>query len=51
MTLDILVQKRRDKTAARRFFRRLVKRTRMVPRVVGPPCDSCPVQGLALSGG
>ncbi|KFF96689.1 transposase, partial [Streptomyces scabiei] len=32
--LDILVQNRRDKTAARRFFRRLVKRTRTVPRVV-----------------
>jgi putative transposase len=34
MVLDILVQNRRDKTAARRFFRRLVKRTRTVPRVV-----------------
>jgi putative transposase len=33
MVLDILVQTRRDKTAARRFFRRLVKRTRTVPRV------------------
>ncbi|MDQ1042082.1 transposase-like protein [Streptomyces sp. V4I2] len=32
--LDILVQNRRDKTAARRFFRPLVKRTRTVPRVV-----------------
>ncbi|MFH8516791.1 IS6 family transposase [Streptomyces gelaticus] len=34
MVLDILVQNRRDKTAARRFFRRLVKTTRTVPRVV-----------------
>ncbi|MCX4461047.1 IS6 family transposase (plasmid) [Streptomyces sp. NBC_01340] len=32
--LDILVQNRRDKAAARRFFRRLMKRTRAVPRVV-----------------
>jgi putative transposase len=32
--LDILVQKRRDKAAAGRFFRRLMKKTRMVPRVV-----------------
>lgn len=32
--LDILVQNRRDKAAARRFFRRLVKTTRSVPRVV-----------------
>ncbi|WP_215453007.1 IS6 family transposase [Streptomyces sp. ATCC 21386] len=32
--LDILVQKRRDKAAARRFLRRLMKKTRMVPRVV-----------------
>ncbi|WP_418953166.1 IS6 family transposase, partial [Streptomyces scabiei] len=34
MVLDILVQNRRDKTAARRFFRRLMKKRRMVPRVV-----------------
>jgi putative transposase len=34
MVLDILVQNRRDKTAARRFFRRLVKTTRTVPQVV-----------------
>jgi putative transposase len=34
MVLDILVQNRRDKAAARRFFRRLVKRTRTVPRMV-----------------
>ncbi|MEV6750769.1 DDE-type integrase/transposase/recombinase, partial [Streptomyces sp. NPDC051080] len=34
MVLDILVQNRRDKTAARRFFRRPVKTTRTVPRVV-----------------
>jgi putative transposase len=32
--LDILVQNRRDKAAARRFFRRLLKRTGTVPRVV-----------------
>ncbi|MGW5277816.1 IS6 family transposase, partial [Streptomyces sp. NPDC004044] len=32
--LDILVQNRRDKGAARRFFRRLMKRTRTVPRVI-----------------
>ncbi|GAB2771426.1 IS6 family transposase [Streptomyces chlorus] len=32
--LDILVQSRRDKAAARRFFRRLLKKTRAVPRVL-----------------
>ncbi|MGW3658786.1 IS6 family transposase [Streptomyces sp. NPDC005151] len=32
--LDILVQNRRDKAAARRFFRRLMKETRAVPRVI-----------------
>ncbi|MGW2248030.1 IS6 family transposase [Streptomyces hirsutus] len=32
--LDILVQNRRDKAAARRFFRRLMQETRTVPRVV-----------------
>ncbi|MGW1658059.1 IS6 family transposase, partial [Streptomyces atratus] len=32
--LDVLVQNRRDKAAARRFFRRLIKKTRTVPRVV-----------------
>ncbi|WP_081235539.1 IS6 family transposase [Streptomyces viridosporus] len=32
--LDILVQSRRDKAAARRFFRKLLKKTRSVPRVV-----------------
>ncbi|MFF0110078.1 IS6 family transposase [Streptomyces hirsutus] len=32
--LDILVQNRRDKTAARRFFRKLLKTTCSVPRVV-----------------
>jgi putative transposase len=32
--LDVLVQNRRDKTAARRFFRRLLKKTRTVPRVI-----------------
>ncbi|MFD7607805.1 IS6 family transposase [Streptomyces mirabilis] len=32
--LDILVQNRRNKAAARRFFRRLMKRARAVPRVI-----------------
>jgi putative transposase len=32
--LDILVQGRRDKAAARRFPRRLLKRTRAVPRAI-----------------
>jgi putative transposase len=32
--LDILVQNRRDTAAARRFFRKLLKKTRTVPRVV-----------------
>ncbi|MER7690944.1 IS6 family transposase [Streptomyces sp. NPDC097610] len=32
--LDILVQSRRDKAAAKRFFRRLLKRTGAVPRIV-----------------
>ncbi|GAA3898654.1 hypothetical protein GCM10023084_58940 [Streptomyces lacrimifluminis] len=32
--LDILMQNRRDTVAARRFFRRLMKRTGAVPRVV-----------------
>ncbi|MFI2511572.1 IS6 family transposase [Streptomyces sp. NPDC018972] len=32
--LDILVQDRRDKAAARRFFHRLMKRTHTVPRVI-----------------
>ncbi|MFE2698488.1 IS6 family transposase [Streptomyces mirabilis] len=32
--LDVLVQNRRDKAAARRFFRRLMKKTGAVPRVV-----------------
>ncbi|MYS92328.1 IS6 family transposase [Streptomyces sp. SID5464] len=32
--LDILVQDRRDKAAARRFFRRLLKRTGAGPRVI-----------------
>ncbi|MER5227969.1 IS6 family transposase [Streptomyces flaveus] len=32
--LDILVQSRRDKAAVRRFFRRLLKKTGAVPRVV-----------------
>ncbi|MDX3697404.1 IS6 family transposase [Streptomyces europaeiscabiei] len=32
--LDILVQNRRDKAAARRFFRRLMMKTGAVPRVI-----------------
>ncbi|MFJ6687061.1 IS6 family transposase [Streptomyces werraensis] len=32
--LDVLVQDRRDKAAARRFLRRLMKKTRVVPRVI-----------------
>src|SRR3712207_4201161 len=32
--LDILVQRRRDKTAAKRFFRKLLKTGRYVPRVI-----------------
>ncbi|MEV0695534.1 IS6 family transposase [Streptomyces sp. NPDC050388] len=32
--LDILVQNRRDTAAAQRFFRRLLKKTRTVPRVI-----------------
>ncbi|MEV6576420.1 IS6 family transposase [Streptomyces sp. NPDC051577] len=32
--LDNLVQNRRDKASARRFFRRLLKRTGTVPRVI-----------------
>lgn len=32
--LDILVQSRRDTAAARRFFRRLLKKTRTAPRVI-----------------
>lgn len=32
--LDILVRNRRDTAAAKRFFRRLMKKTRTVPRVV-----------------
>jgi putative transposase len=31
--LDILVQSRRDKKAARKFFRKLLKESRYVPRV------------------
>ena len=34
MVLDILVQNRRDTAAARRFFRRLLKNTGAVPRVI-----------------
>ena len=32
--LDILVQHRRDKTAAKRFFRKLLKRCQYIPRVI-----------------
>jgi len=32
--LDILVQRRRDKTAAKQFFRKLLKGLRYVPRVI-----------------
>jgi putative transposase len=32
--LDILVQSRRNKTAAKKFFRKLLKRLRYVPRVI-----------------
>ncbi|MFE5549572.1 IS6 family transposase [Streptomyces sp. NPDC056534] len=32
--LDILVQNHRDKAAARRFFRKLMKKSRTVPRVI-----------------
>ncbi|MFC8016281.1 IS6 family transposase [Streptomyces cinereoruber] len=32
--LDILLQNRRDTAAARRFFRKLLKKTRTVPRVI-----------------
>ena len=32
--LDILVQSRRDKKAAKKFFRKLLKRLRYVPRVI-----------------
>jgi putative transposase len=32
--LDILVQNRRDKAAAKRFFRKLMKATQSVPRVI-----------------
>ncbi|GAA3503452.1 IS6 family transposase [Streptomyces prasinosporus] len=34
MVLDILVQSRRDTAAAKRFFRRLLKTARTVPRVI-----------------
>jgi putative transposase len=43
--LDIPVQNRRDTAAARRFFRRLLKKTRMVPRVV--VTDKLPSYGAA----
>jgi transposase-like protein len=32
--LDVLLQNRRDEPAARRFFRKLMKKTRSVPRVI-----------------
>jgi len=31
---DILVQIRRNKTAAKKFFRKLLKRSRYIPRVI-----------------
>jgi putative transposase len=34
VVLDILVQERRDANAAKRFFRRLLKRLDYVPRVI-----------------
>ncbi|WGD45208.1 IS6 family transposase [Streptomyces cathayae] len=34
IVLDILVQNRRDKAAAKRFFRKLMKATQSVPRVI-----------------
>ncbi|MFF0116750.1 IS6 family transposase [Streptomyces prasinus] len=43
--LEILVQNRRDTAAARRFFRRLLKRTGAVPRVV--VTDKLPSYGAA----
>ncbi|GAA1329846.1 hypothetical protein GCM10009647_068630 [Streptomyces sanglieri] len=43
--LDILVQNRRDKAAARRFFRRLLKTTRSVPR--GDRHRQTPLYGAA----
>ncbi len=33
-TLDILIQKRRNKHAAKRFFKKLLKSLRYVPRVI-----------------
>jgi transposase-like protein len=32
--LDIMVQSRRDKKAAKKFFRKLLKGSRFVPRVI-----------------
>jgi transposase-like protein len=32
--LDLIVQSRRDKRAAKKFFRKLLKRLRYVPRVM-----------------
>ncbi|GAB2822797.1 hypothetical protein GCM10027073_61510 [Streptomyces chlorus] len=54
--LDLLVQDRRDEAAARRFFRRLLKTTRTVPRVIvtdklrsyaPPTVRSCPPSSTA----
>ncbi|MEV0694755.1 IS6 family transposase [Streptomyces sp. NPDC050388] len=39
--LDILVQSKRDTAAARCFFRKLMKKTRSVPRVVTDQLRSC----------
>ena len=39
--LDILVQSRRNKRAAKRFFCKLLKGLQYVPRVIGYRVDSC----------
>ena len=44
-TLDILVTKRRDKRAAKRFFKKLLKSLRYVPRVI--ITDKLPSYGAA----
>jgi len=47
--LDILVQKRRDKHAAKRFFRKLLKGSRYVPRrIVNESGTLSPVSGPSL---
>ncbi|WP_370458761.1 DDE-type integrase/transposase/recombinase [Asaia sp. As-1742] len=44
-TLDVLLQWRRSKKAAVRFFRKLLKRLHYVPRVM--VTDKCPSYGAA----